>query len=138
MQYELFGELPHTDFSDYEGKTCLKCKTYKPHESFRFASGAKYRDTTCSSCSKELAITLKEIRKTQESPDNHYCCPICLRNKEQLFCATKPNKSVWSLDHHHEKQVFRGWLCHACNRGLGLLKDTVENLERATEYLKRV
>lgn len=41
------------------------------------------------------------------------------------------------LDHCHDTNIFRGWLCNACNLGIGKLGDTVESLERALAYLKR-
>jgi hypothetical protein len=32
----------------------------------------------------------------------------------------------------------RGYLCNNCNRGIGLLKDDVEVMKKAIEYLERV
>lgn len=40
------------------------------------------------------------------------------------------------IDHCHATGRIRGLLCHNCNRALGLLKDSEENLKRAIEYLK--
>jgi hypothetical protein len=31
----------------------------------------------------------------------------------------------------------RGYLCNNCNRGIGLLKDDVEVMKKAIEYLER-
>jgi hypothetical protein len=39
-------------------------------------------------------------------------------------------------DHDHDTLKFRGILCNRCNRGLGLLGDTYEALQKAAEYLK--
>jgi hypothetical protein len=41
------------------------------------------------------------------------------------------------IDHCHEKDQFRGLLCHHCNTGLGFFKDSPALLEKATGYLKR-
>jgi len=40
------------------------------------------------------------------------------------------------VDHCHITNDFRGLLCHACNRGIGLLKDSPELLEKLATYLK--
>lgn len=39
------------------------------------------------------------------------------------------------LDHCHVSGVFRGWLCHSCNTGLGQIGDTLEALEKIRTYL---
>lgn len=39
-------------------------------------------------------------------------------------------------DHDHSTHKFRGWLCRACNRGIGLLGDSIETLSAAVRYLK--
>jgi hypothetical protein len=41
------------------------------------------------------------------------------------------------LDHCHVTGRFRGWLCHACNTGLGELGDDVASVRRALAYLER-
>ena len=40
------------------------------------------------------------------------------------------------LDHEHEKQSFRGWLCRACNTGIGSLQDCLEGVKLAIAYLE--
>lgn len=51
-------------------------------------------------------------------------------------CCGKAGKVHW--DHDHTTGKFRGWLCVSCNTGLGKLGDSVEGLERAIAYLKKV
>lgn len=41
------------------------------------------------------------------------------------------------LDHDHDSGAFRGWLCHPCNRALGLLGDTLPDVLKLVGYLKR-
>jgi hypothetical protein len=56
---------------------------------------------------------------------------------ELCECCGRSNRRALALDHCHVTGEFRGWLCDACNMGLGKLGDTVEALERALAYLKR-
>ena len=42
-----------------------------------------------------------------------------------------------AVDHDHETDTLRGLLCASCNAALGLLKDSVEILRKAADYLER-
>lgn len=45
------------------------------------------------------------------------------------------------LDHNHNTNEFRGWICRECNIGLGLLGDCVDvaikNLQRYSQIVSR-
>jgi hypothetical protein len=41
-----------------------------------------------------------------------------------------------NVDHCHQTGDIRGILCFTCNKALGMLGDTIEDLERAVAYLK--
>ena len=59
-----------------------------------------------------------------------YKCAICGTPRDEL-------KNNLAVDHDHDTGEVRGLLCYACNRGIGLLKDSVEVLSKAVEYLQR-
>ena len=40
------------------------------------------------------------------------------------------------VDHDHKTQRVRGMLCHGCNKGIGMLGDTLEAVLAAVEYLQ--
>jgi hypothetical protein len=42
----------------------------------------------------------------------------------------------FDVDHNHDNKKIRGLLCIRCNRGIGLLRDSIEVLESAVKYLK--
>jgi hypothetical protein len=53
-------------------------------------------------------------------------------------CGSSPkNAKGLALDHCHKTGELRGWLCHRCNLGIGLLGDTAEHVARAVAYLHR-
>lgn len=51
------------------------------------------------------------------------------------LCATKSEEICF--DHCHNTGKFRGWLCHTCNRLLGLANDSPELLRKLADYLEK-
>ena len=41
------------------------------------------------------------------------------------------------VDHCHDTNIIRGFLCSECNTGIGKLGDNEEGVERALNYLKK-
>ena len=63
-----------------------------------------------------------------------YVCGIC-KKKELVKDQNGKVKSL-CVDHDHKTNKIRGLLCSRCNRGLGLLRDSVKILNSALKYLK--
>ena len=60
------------------------------------------------------------------------------QNRSCAICkTTKPGgrNNKWNLDHDHISKRNRGILCYNCNMSLGLMHDSVENLQAAIAYL---
>jgi hypothetical protein len=55
----------------------------------------------------------------------------------ELCAAPRPGAKTLCLDHDHVTGQFRGWLCHRCNAGIGLLGDDLASLRRAVAYLEK-
>jgi len=72
-------------------------------------------------------ITLDEYNQMLISQNG--VCQIC--NKS---C---PSGYALSVDHCHRTGKVRGLLCVECNTGIGKLKDSVELLSKAIEYIKK-
>lgn len=115
-------------------KVCIYCKKNKPLPNFnKHKNNFDGYDSRCKECRKKKSQELNDIKKTApEKPERCDCCgakpnDIKGRRKVGLVC-----------DHDHETKKFRGWLCQACNKGIGQLGDDIEGVKQALEYLIRV
>jgi hypothetical protein len=92
------------------------------------------RNTTCKDKRKEYdlfrnyRLTSKEY--LQMLADQDFSCAIC-------SCNVTGTDKVLVVDHNHETGEVRGLLCSTCNTGLGMFKDSINNLSNAMKYLKR-
>jgi len=76
-----------------------------------------------------FGITLEHYNEILEKQNG--VCSIC------GMPETGNRNSFLSVDHCHDSNEIRGLLCNTCNRGLGLMKDDINVLEKAIEYLKQ-
>jgi len=117
-------------------RTCKKCGLSMPLEPWYFSRNGTNKDKTiqyfrpeCKICQTEIAAGRRQAGKLAESevkPKLGTPCNLCGRKDQQLL-----------FDHCHSTLKHRGWLCSSCNKGLGLLGDTVESIERVLLYLKK-
>lgn len=82
---------------------------------------------------ERLSIAKNRAKATPEQfkslfEEQKGCCAICKIHQIDL-------KRRIAVDHNHESGQIRGLLCDTCNRGLGLLKENIEVLQKAVEYL---
>ena len=128
---------------------CTKCNIEQPVENFhKKKSKLNGLDPWCKSCksiyrhnyfllniekeksrSREKAwitqgIILTHLEYVKECQIRENKCDICKKNNETLH-----------VDHCHVSGKIRGYLCGACNKALGLFKDSTDNLKQAMEYL---
>ena len=118
-------------------KTCIKCNKELPLSCFLKRGGENYLRTECKECTRTLAKRRKQLRDKYGLPHEGYTCPICGRRESECKGEGSKRASSWVIDHCHETDVFRGWLCHKCNRGIGAFGDNVEGLQKAINYLKK-
>ena len=116
-------------------KQCIKCKRFLPEELFSKRGGENYLRTECRECNKKLVKERKELRAKHGSPPENYQCPLCGRTEEECKGEGSKRASAWVIDHCHKTNVFRGWLCHKCNRGLGAFGDDTRLLQKVLKYL---
>ena len=134
-QIELFVDLytAHPECEDV--KVCSKCKHTLPNSSFGPSGGGTYLRAECRACNNELGKVRKHLKSIHGQPPDGYGCPICLCSEEQAE-GRGGNSGAWVLDHDHETEDFRGWLCHSCNRALGGFNDDVPRMKRAIKYIR--
>lgn len=134
-------ELEHA-WASSQTKICSKCACDKSLTEYNgntsgcdgFASdGKRLRRPECGTCTKKVSEgkghamkMAKDLGIPYKAPDGTTCA-ICTR------LPTKGNGLVF--DHCHEKNIFRGYLCNACNRSCGVLGDDVDGLLKTLNYL---
>ena len=83
---------------------------------------------------RKFNITLEEYNELLAKQNG--VCAICF-NSETVVRRSKTNKEMLAVDHCHSTGKIRGLLCFKCNTALGAFGDTLEDLQRAVNYLKR-
>jgi hypothetical protein len=75
---------------------------------------------------------LTEIQYAEWVQKQNGKCAICGKEPSGLWHGDR----MLNVDHNHETGAVRGLLCNRCNRGLGLVGDTVESIGRVLAYLQ--
>lgn len=133
-QETLFDEI--TEYQGEDGYVCIKCHIRQPIEHFQVMPAGEVK-RTCRSCQNSATKLRKELEKLNPYPeDPNYACPICERTIEEVNKYDQRMMKRFLLDHCHETDTFRGWVCHHCNVGLGAFSDNIERVESAVKYLQ--
>jgi len=119
----------------YIGPPCRTCTSTERYTS----SGG------CVHCTK-AAVTQRgdgRPRRKYEHHEKHGLSVPLQPEDSKCECCGKPAKLV--IDHDHKLEIlgfpgsetFRGWICYACNAGIGRLGDDIAGVQRALDYLRR-
>jgi len=106
-----------------------KCKTcHKILSSTAFTThtprvdGAYSLQKICRQCHTVVSKEQRDVRKTAPpTPNRCNCCD---------------GEKILQIDHIHGSTTFRGWLCRACNTGIGSLGDDLKGLLQGAIYLE--
>ena len=82
----------------------------------------------CIKCGIRQPISKFSVMKAGEIKRT---CRSCRRGHGQIRLKS------WVLDHCHDTNTFRGWICHKCNTGLGGFSDSLTILKKAVIYLTK-
>jgi hypothetical protein len=107
---------------------CRSCEA-NAVKNWRISNPLKFKATNLKKYWPDLPTQqyLEEYNKLLAAQDDK--CKICLKHKTEF-------KFALCVDHCHDTGKVRGLLCDNCNQALGLLKDDVDALKRAIEYIE--
>lgn len=116
-------------------KPCKRCKKdFQP-----VAPSHLFCSTECTQQAHANRYYKKQYNTTYDVVDDLHktqkgVCAIC---GDKGFSMAKKSSNQIVVDHDHLTGKVRGLLCHNCNRGLGLFKDSAERLQKAMAYLNK-
>jgi len=106
-------------------KTCLYCKEALPKSAFpKHIHHKDNLDSRCYSCKKNEDDIREKLRSV--APSKPTICECCGEEGKMI-----------NLDHDHDTLEIRGWICSACNTGIGKLSDSIEGVKKALTYLQK-
>lgn len=129
MQLDLFKENVQNKPNTAEGtKICKDCKEEKLITEFRTAywgkGGNRIYCNQCKDCHSKACSLVYTLKKLNPKPKDGMC----------EACGETPD--VLHLDHDHNTEEFRGWVCEGCNHSMGKSNDDPEKLIKQAEYLR--
>jgi hypothetical protein len=132
---------------------CKRCKIEKPLTEFYKTTDRKSgHKTICKDCIRADPLTEERKKKmriygreyhlktqynltkeqyNQMLIDQNHKCAICGIDEKEAI------KGKLYVDHCHSTNKVRALLCHACNAGLGLMRDSIPVLAKAISYLDK-
>jgi hypothetical protein len=131
-------------------KVCTKCKKLTDMNLFVTNKQGKYqKQSWCNLCRSiyyrqnkpRLQHLVREgmLKRVYGIDKQGYENLLNLQNGKCAICGLlekEHRNKVLNVDHNHVTKKVRGLLCNNCNRGIGHLKDSISNLQKALEYLK--
>jgi hypothetical protein len=116
-------------------KQCYVCRETKDIKRFYKSKGdIDGRRKECQDCARiqnreqyykqNWGISVSEFEQMRSNQDG--CCGCCLKKYDKLV-----------LDHCHKTGKARQLVCNGCNSGIGYFNDSVEDLQKAIDYLKK-
>ena len=118
-----------------DGITCNNCGLRQPPDQFQHMPSGEIK-RKCNTCRRNQSALVKRLKEENPYPDDDYECPICKRDIDEISKHGQMRMQTWVLDHCHDSETFRGWLCFNCNSGLGQFKDELRRIKNAVEYLE--
>lgn len=122
-------------------KRCGKCSKIKSLDNFNKDRTTRTGYTSrCKSCVKEYNLKTIDERRKRTAMSRYNISSksydLLMTKDSCMICNIEFNDDIYRvIDHCHSTGKVRGVLCFSCNTGLGHLKDNVDNLKSAINYL---
>lgn len=124
-------------------RECRKCRTALSVGVNWYLSAEKYHNYICRECARKYERGNFEGRLASRLKYQYglsvedYKGLLSKQNNSCAICNSPPTGrwDSFHVDHDHKTGKVRGLLCHHCNTGIGNLKDDVQLLESAINYL---
>jgi len=133
MQLELFEAVKTVCENGLE---CNNCGVVQPVENFQHMVSGEIK-RKCRSCARDQSRLLRYLKTVHPYPQEDYLCPICNRDIDEVGRKGQKMLQSWVLDHCHDTETFRGWVCFHCNTGLGAFSDDLKKVISACKYLEQ-
>ena len=78
----------------------------------------------------EYGISLLEYENILDAQNTR--CKIC----NVIFNSYPETTTKPCIDHNHKTKKIRGIICTLCNTGIGMFRDSADNLEKAAVYIR--
>lgn len=118
-----YHKLKNTRTPEYKARQVAQKEAYRARKRAENIEEFRERANAASKSSR----TNKLIEKAGRPPGD--TCEIC--------GGPPGGRGRMHFDHDHEKDAFRGWLCHHCNLALGHVKDNIDVLRKMIDYLSK-
>lgn len=117
---------------------CIKCGIIQPTSQFQVMDYGSNKlspevKRTCIDCNAKHRQLRQRLADENVYPDKDYICPGCDRTIDEVDKFDQKVTKKWHLDHCHETESFRGWLCHNCNTKM---PDDLTTAKRFVKYLE--
>lgn len=143
-------------YAELKQKVCRQCTLTKPVIEFRLRKKKgrqPHYETYCKVCealnNKKWMQDNKEERKVVDFARNlkrkfgltvgQYDSMLLAQDNKCAICPAQRSLSgkALAVDHCHTTLEIRGLLCNECNTAIGLLKDNIDILNSAIQYLTK-
>lgn len=129
-------------------KICSKCKVEKQETEFHKRNNRRCGlKSICKECHKLYPkkrshnyMRNYDLMKSYSITHDEYSSILLSQGGKCAICEIKESdlvgrKKYLCVDHNHKTGQIRGLICDKCNRGIGLLQDSIDVLQKAIVYL---